>query len=92
MRRLPPCELAGSLRLKDDNGTELFAGIRLWVTPTEVGIMMNDGRGGPAETLILTHRPARSALERFIALTRRNAHLRRFSYARLYPQTQEVAQ
>jgi phosphoglucomutase len=82
------------MRLTEADGTELFAGIRVWITATEVGIKMNDGNGGPAETLIFTQQRHISAISQFVALARRKGRIRRFQHLRRYAahNLQEIAQ
>jgi hypothetical protein len=68
-------EFSGTWRMRDEvEGVDLFAGVRMWVTPTECGFSMNDGKGGPAESIVFDHKAIRWAFLQIIALFRRKAY------------------
>jgi hypothetical protein len=68
-------EFAGTWRLRDEvESVDLFAGVRVWVAGSECGFSMNDGKGGPAESIVFDHIAIRWAFLQMLALLRRKAY------------------
>lgn len=86
-------ELSGSLRLRDHEwGRDVLAGVRIIVDGREARILVNDGRGGPAETMVVTNPVALRTVRRIVQLVYRNAFSRpRHLGGGFRYQSQEVA-
>ena len=77
-------EFSGCIRLRDHaENCDVFAGIRIWVEPGEVGISMNDGRGGPAESITFTNPWACFVIVQMLGLLRRQCF--RYSPRQILP-------
>jgi hypothetical protein len=77
-------EFAGSFRLYDEvDKRDLFCGVRMWIEPGECGISMNDGKGGPAESIVFSDPISRWAISQLFALIHRKARTRRREYVTL---------